>query len=111
MDSHADHKGARTDKDQKAGPRRDYSIIRGTLFVDALRPVATAGGGAQDLSPRDIKLRTDIAGGRSSESVKLKGLLVFDDCQCYFCWSFLVIFQSLGATRCEKVELSATNCV
>jgi hypothetical protein len=32
VDGHADRKSARTDKEQKAGPRRDYSIIRGTLL-------------------------------------------------------------------------------
>ena len=32
MDGHADSKGAGTDKEQKARPRRDYSIIRGTLL-------------------------------------------------------------------------------
>jgi len=31
MDGHSDHKGARADKDQKGGPRGDYSTIRGTL--------------------------------------------------------------------------------
>ena len=32
MDGHTDHKGARTKEDQKGGPSRDYSIIRGTLL-------------------------------------------------------------------------------
>jgi hypothetical protein len=31
VDGHAEGKGARADKEQEAGPRRHYSIIRGTL--------------------------------------------------------------------------------
>jgi hypothetical protein len=32
VDGHAEGKGARADKEQEAGPRRHYSIIRGTLW-------------------------------------------------------------------------------
>ena len=32
MDGHADGERARTDKEHEARPRRDYSIIRGTLL-------------------------------------------------------------------------------
>jgi hypothetical protein len=32
MDSHTESERARTDKEQESGPRRDYSIIRGTLL-------------------------------------------------------------------------------
>jgi len=32
MDGHADGEGARPDKEHEARPRRDYSIIRGTLL-------------------------------------------------------------------------------
>jgi hypothetical protein len=59
---------------------------------------ATAGSAPQDLSVRGTLSSELISSeGRPSESVKLEGLLVLDDCQCYFCRLFLVIFQSLSA--------------
>jgi hypothetical protein len=52
-----------------------------------------------------VSLRISRSAGRLVGVINVSELISFDSLQCYFLMVILVMFQSLGVTRCEKAEI------